>query len=328
MVNLENKLTVDDLIVEYTMYKVKHGYLPEYKISEFMDFLSYFQTKMEVLDVLDNGEELFNRFFDRKIENDWHVFDRDTDKVIARPHMDIKYDDDNNDHTIKANYKLSDYDKSVINTYFMDNGMSKYDDYPGTAWEIRNIIKNYLKDQPKRVIDENMKVTDNQLLSGKYIAAEIINCIWDEYVDLELNDNKWPRQCRDINKYLIDTDLAEIIGLKSIRKELLELYKVLSKRIAVLYAQDECLKLSSYTNRYLERANYDLLINGYEKIMDIAYNKYKRALEIDLSKVTIIEKQEEDSFCDWYDEYEVITTKKKINNNDVKILVKNIDKNI
>lgn len=30
MVNLEHKLTVDDLIVEYMMYKVKNGYEPSF----------------------------------------------------------------------------------------------------------------------------------------------------------------------------------------------------------------------------------------------------------------------------------------------------------
>ena len=30
MVNLEHKLTIDDLIVEYMMYKVKNGYEPSF----------------------------------------------------------------------------------------------------------------------------------------------------------------------------------------------------------------------------------------------------------------------------------------------------------
>ena len=38
MINLEHKLTADDLIVEYMVYKVKNGYEPSFLISEFMDF--------------------------------------------------------------------------------------------------------------------------------------------------------------------------------------------------------------------------------------------------------------------------------------------------
>ena len=55
MVNLEHRLTVDDLIVEYAMYKVKNGYEPKYSTSEFIDFLHFFETKMEVDDVLYDG---------------------------------------------------------------------------------------------------------------------------------------------------------------------------------------------------------------------------------------------------------------------------------
>ena len=55
MINLEHRLTVDDLIVEYAIYKVKNGYEPKYSTSEFIDFLHFFETKMEVDDVLYDG---------------------------------------------------------------------------------------------------------------------------------------------------------------------------------------------------------------------------------------------------------------------------------
>lgn len=42
MINLEHNLTVDDLIVEYMMYKVKNGYEPQFLTSEFMEFLRFF----------------------------------------------------------------------------------------------------------------------------------------------------------------------------------------------------------------------------------------------------------------------------------------------
>ena len=43
MVNLEHKLTVDDLIVEYMMYKTNNGYNPSFTTSEFVDFLHFFE---------------------------------------------------------------------------------------------------------------------------------------------------------------------------------------------------------------------------------------------------------------------------------------------
>ena len=73
--------------------------------------------------------------------------------------------------------------------------------------------------------------------------------------------------------------MSKIIGTKSIKKQLLELYNTFSKRIAILYHYDRNLKVSSSTNSYLARANYELLIQGYEKIIGIAFGPYKKALE-------------------------------------------------
>ena len=71
MTNPKNELTVDDLIVEYMMYKVKNDYEPQFLTSEFMDFLNYFERRMEVQDTLYENEKLFQRFFERKKESDW-----------------------------------------------------------------------------------------------------------------------------------------------------------------------------------------------------------------------------------------------------------------
>lgn len=66
MVNLEHNLTVDDLIVEYMMYKVKNGYEPQFLTSEFMNFLCFFEKKMPIQDVLYEKEKLFQRFFENE----------------------------------------------------------------------------------------------------------------------------------------------------------------------------------------------------------------------------------------------------------------------
>ena len=63
MVNLEHKLTTDDLIVEYLMYRIKNGYNPEFLTSDFIEFLRFFETKMEVEDTIYDGVPLFKRFF-------------------------------------------------------------------------------------------------------------------------------------------------------------------------------------------------------------------------------------------------------------------------
>lgn len=247
MVNLEHKLTVDDLIVEYMMYKVQNGYEPKILTSEFISFLYFFESKMPVQDSLYESEKLFQRFFDRKGINDWSIIKNwNNDEKDIKPHMEMEYSQEANDYIISANYKLSDYDKSIINTYFMDNGMSKFDDFKGTGAKIRTIIGEYLSSQPKRKIDISTEIDEKDLMLGKYLSAEIIAQIWHSYISKQLEHQMWPKQCNDINKYLFKIDLAEIIGIPSIKNKLLELYNVFSKRIAILYHQDRNLNVSSY----------------------------------------------------------------------------------
>ena len=294
MVNLEHKLTVDDLIVEFMMCKVKNGYEPSFLASEFMIFLRFFEKQMPVEDSLYDSEKLFKRFFERKSDSDWSTTLWIKQEKIIQPHMDIEYSDEHSDYLIKANYKLSDYDRSVINTYFMDEGMGKYDDYKGQTFKIRSIIKEWLTNFPKRKIDESIEVDEQNLSIGKCIAAEIITSIWNSYTDIQIQNHAWPKQCKDMEKYLFEMDLANIIGVKSIRKELIELYNVLSKRVAILYQQDTNLKISSSSNGYLAYANYKLLFKGYEDLINMSYGAYKKSLEIDIPTLKLKESYEID----------------------------------
>lgn len=294
MVNLEHKLTVDDLIVEFMMCKVKNGYEPSFLASEFMIFLRFFEKQMPVEDSLYDSEKLFKRFFERKSDSDWSTTLWIKQEKIIQPHMDIEYSDEHSDYLIKANYRLSDYDRSVINTYFMDEGMGKYDDYKGQTFKIRSIIKEWLTNFPKRKIDESIEVDEQNLSIGKCIAAEIITSIWNSYTDIQIQNHAWPKQCKDMEKYLFEMDLANIIGVKSIRKELIELYNVLSKRVAILYQQDTNLKISSSSNGYLAYANYKLLFKGYEDLINMSYGAYKKSLEIDIPTLKLKESYEID----------------------------------
>lgn len=323
MVNLEHKLTVDDLIVEYMMYKVRNGYKPSFLTSEFISFLYFFESKMSVEDVLYENDKLFNRFFERKAENDWsrNVSWATKEKEIV-PHMDMVYSEKDNDYLIKANYKLSEYDRSVINTYFMPGG--QYGE--GKVKEIRNIIGEYLSNQTKRKIDENVEVDGNDLVIGQYVSAEIISHIWDSYTSGLIKNNEWPRQCTDINKYLFNTDLATIIGVKSIKNQLIDLYNGFSKRIAILYNQDKNLRISSASNVYLAESNYKLLIQGYEKIMGTTFGQYKKSLDVDLSTLTFKESHELSGIYNWDEDPDIKTTSNKVGNDKVKKLIKNLNK--
>lgn len=316
MVNLEHKLTVDDLIVEYMMYKTNNGYEPSFSTSEFINFLYFFESKMKVEDALYENEKLFKRFFERKNESDWS----------NESHMNMIEDEISNDYIIQANYRLGDYDRSVINTYFMDGGMGEYTDFKGQVFEIRKIIEEYLADVSKRKIDNIIDIDENDLLIGKYVAAQIIQNIWESHIDKLIENQEWPRQCKDINKYLLETDLSTIINLKSIKKELLELYNAISKRIAIMYHQDRNLQISSFGGSYLAMANYKLLIEGYENLFSIAFGKYNKSLNINLSTLTFRESHELGGVYYWDDDPDIKTTTTSIDDKNVKNLVRSLDK--
>ena len=316
MVNLEHKLTVDDLIVEYMMYKTNNGYEPSFSTSEFINFLYFFESKMKVEDALYENEKLFKRFFERKNESDWS----------NESHMKMIEDEISNDYIIQANYRLGDYDRSVINTYFMDGGMGEYTDFKGQVFEIRKIIEEYLADVPKRKIDNIIDIDENDLLMGKYVAAQIIQNIWESHIDKLIENQEWPRQCKDINKYLLETDLSTIINLKSIKKELLELYNAISKRIAIMYHQDRNLQISSFGGSYLAMVNYKLLIEGYENLFSIAFGKYNKSLNINLSTLTFRESHELGGVYYWDDDPDIKTTTTSIDDKNVKNLVRSLDK--
>ena len=295
MINSEHNLTVDDLIVEYMIFKVKNGYEPQFLASEFIEFLHFFESKMSVQDILYESEQLFQRFFERKAEYDWH---RWNPKEMFLPHMEMMYSKDDDDYIIKANYRLSDYDLGCLNTYYMSDGKLE----KGKTAEIRKLIGEFLSGQPKRKIDETIEVDENALIVGKHIAAKIVNVIWNKYVSDLINFNQWPMQCKDIEKYLFNIDLAEIIGLKSIKNELLDFYRVISKRIAVLYQQDKNLEISSRSNGY--------------------------SLYIDLKTSTFKESYEAPGIYYMWDSHEFIITTTRIGNDDVQQLVRTLDGNI
>lgn len=310
--NVEHKLTVDDVIVEYMMYKIKNGYEPKFFASDFIEFLKTLTGKIEVENLTYEKNKLFTQFFERKLEKNWR----------SGPHMIMKSIEEKDDFIIEANYKFSIYDESIINTYFMKYGGEKE-----IVTELRKAIGKFLSNEPKRKIDTTIEIDKNAEFIGKYTAAEIISNIWKSYIESKIENHQWPRQCRDINIYLLETDLAVIIGLPSMKKTLLELYRILAKRIAILYVQDKNLQISSFENVFLERSNYELLIEGYEDIIGIAFGQFKKSLHIDLENLTFAESHEKEGIYFEDEDPEIKTTTTAIKDDSVKRLVRNLEKN-
>mgnify|MGYP005767205541 FL=1 len=300
----ECKLTTDDLIVEYMAYKIQNGYEPQYFVSEFMDFLRFFKNHMNITenedDKVENGYPLMLNFFKRK-KNDW----------FQKPHMDVLYNSKEKDFLIKANYLFSAYDLSVINTHHMEKDQVK---------KIRTLIEEFLKNMPKRNLDiKNYNAQD--LLMGKQVSVTLIAHIWESFISDLVKKGKWPTQCTDIFKYLLDFDLAPLIELPSIKQDIIKLYQILPIRIANLYQELEGnVKIESQGN-LLAQANYNLLIKGFEDIIGIAFGNKKKTLNIDLTKHTFTEIHEREGTYFWDDDPDIVRNTTKIGNEQAKQLV-------
>ena len=323
MKSKEYKLTVDDLIVEYMIYKVKNGYEPSFSSEEFLQFLAYYQhveSKLKVQDFVSNKDTLFKGFYERKLESHWSHKNYQTGEIIYRPHMNLSYDDNQKDFILSANYQLSSYDESILNTYLMPSRSS-------VKKRVQEIIGDYLKHQDKRMISD-VEVNESDIMTGKCIAAEIVRHTWLTYIDKEIEKERWPKQCRDISKYLFDIDLAEIIEVPSVKQELIDLYKELSKRMAIMIHQDKDIQISSRTDSYLARANFDLFIQGYEYLLGGyhgVFSTYNKVLDINMSSSTFKESHEIPGVYDWDDDAPVKTTTTHIDSDQFKQLVKTFE---
>lgn len=305
--NCYKKITVDDLITEYIAYKVKNGYEPSFRGKEFIEFVNYFQSLMEVSSY--DVDTIFESFLNKPYVT--YLFDR------TNSHIDIEYEND--DRVFKANYKLSDFNLSLIGTYFMDKDMVD---------KVRTIIGEYLKDMPKRKIDVSKQILDENLMVGKYVSSEIVSNIWNAYVRKNVENHTWPRQCNDICTYLLEMDLAKIIGLESKREEILQLYYDLARRIGIMYQDNKDLKITSTSGSYLAKANYDLIIKGYEQLVGYAIGEFKSSLGIDLSNLSFTESHRVGGVFFWDEDVEVKSTTERIDNNRIKKLVMKMDKYI
>lgn len=300
MVNLEHKLTVDDLIVIYMTEKVKQGYSPSYTKDEFMDFLNFFITKVDVLDVLEDKNLLFERFFERKRKHDWSNLQKE-----YHPHIEMNGD------LIIANYKLSPFDESIINTYFMTKKEQE---------KVIEITTAFLINKSKREITDK-DVSINNLYYGKCCASVIISYIWEGYRKEYIKNQKWPIQCRSIDEFLLDNDLAKIIGLPSIRESIIEFYQIISKRIAILLENDPNLKIKNRQSSFLAYSNYLCVFSGYDELLKYCKDKI---IELDFEKMKITETHEYDAVYAWDDDPDYVSTSVKIGD-DAKNLVNSLD---
>lgn len=268
-------LNANDLIMEYMCFLVENGYEPSFSSAEFVTFLYGISELYEVDGLTFDNYELFNRFINYKNVTGW-VNPRSTE-YDTDPHMFIEWSGKDQDYILHANYKLNCIDKMQLSLAYLAN--SHYRN------KIKENIREWTADRSKRTIDYNAALTTTDFIVGRDLAAIIVYRLWEKYIEQHIKSGQWPVQCTDINKYLFENDLADIIDVPSIKATLIEVYKQLSRKIAAMHHDDPTLKISSSNESYLASANYNMLIEGYEELFNTYFDSKENVLDLDASKI-------------------------------------------
>lgn len=232
-------LTSSDLIIEYMILKVKNGYEPCVSIEELTSFLSFykhyqsFNVKKELTDILDDFFAMQTKRWGKNLR-------------IVQTHTGA----------LKPTYRLTDT-SSTVACQLTKSSLS----------EIQSPIYHYLNVLSKRRIDVCISISRENLKTGKYVAAVIVRLVLDElremYFQMAPDNLKYMKIERVIFSDEFDSD--EVLKM---RKQILQFYDLISKRVAVLLEQDLSLKIARQTDKCLAKANFNLIVSGYEDFVD------------------------------------------------------------
>lgn len=290
MIKNKKSLTIDELIIIYLAEKIKLGYEIFTSLEEIIDFVTYFNH---------NKKYVRNSSFENN--NSDYILDY----CNQNNHLEVV------DNVIKPTNEFGKND--VLDTQF--SYMISDDKI-----RIRAIIQSYLQKFSKRQINiENKVVSQNSLACGNMYSILMINTIWNCYTQKYIDAKCWPVQCTDIEMYLFQNDLASIIGLPSIKSQIMSFYDTFSKRLAVLMEEENELLVSNSENLYVANSNYECLIKDYEGLMTYCSSK-KFNISITFSKLYQI-------FPNIFtsEEKQMYITNDTIKNDDAKKLMKTIE---
>ncbi|MDD3392649.1 MAG: hypothetical protein PHE54_03840 [Bacilli bacterium] len=286
MINSEHKLTIDDLIINYLIEKTKKGFANGFGEKEFLDFLNFFKCNFKVSGNISDYTTYIKDFIDRKNARDWS----------HESHILFE------NGTVKPTYKLSVFDESIVNTYFMSPAQQK---------KIIGLIHDYLsKLKPESMptsLNGHIGIVESQLFSAKLFSE-----IWDSYVAQNIHYGMWPSQCRDIFKYLIIDDLASRIEVTSVKSDLINFFGDSQYIVRLMLQNNDNLKMSSYSNVFLAYSNYTHFINGLKDKNQhlLAYlSKIKFEMDFKTSEIQIGTVNTASVPCYYDEDYNYITSK-------------------
>ena len=250
MLYLSKRINAQDLIIVYLSSKLKKGYCPYFGRQELNNFLTYFGSRKSIYGLNMNYEDLINSTINkhtkRTIDNNAH----------------IELDEYN---ILKPNYAFSNYDVKATEINSL-NDIERN--------EIDKLIDDFLIPYPKRKIIVPNTIEKENKESASIFSALLVEFIWNCYTEKYINRGLWPKQCTDIDKYLIKNDVAYLLEIPSIREEIILFYNSFARRLSGLIQREENLKVSSNSKKLLAYSNYLCLTKGYESLFKNTAGKY------------------------------------------------------
>lgn len=238
----------DFLIHRYIIEKIRRGYEVNCTPEEIKDFLSFISYYVNVNDKFKDYNDILNNYLNGDLslakDVEWSIAEQ---KFIFIPRVK-QVDSGLIIPTYNLTYNPCEYEKTFtdeLNKYF-----TKY------------IEKNC----SKREIPTTIALDEDTIGFGEKAAASLLMKIWNNMKCHYQEEAKWPIQCNDIEKYLLDDDLSKIIGLSAVREDLIEFYFTALRRIMYLSQNDNVFKMSNLKSQVLAKANFDLITQGYSKL--------------------------------------------------------------
>ena len=238
---MENKkfaVNTQTLLFEYICLKVKNNLGTSVDEKEFKEFTN------ELLEYLNTLPIRFDHFLDNE----------DFKEICINTTGDPKTNYNGkevifNGTTVDATYDL--ISRNIISNVFIKDFLNDY-----------FAKKVALKECTPRYFDSKRVDSETEFLAKK-ISYYLLDYLMNQYIQLKVSQRKWPKQCDNAYKYILEKNLAPIIELEGSRQEFLNIYINAYKVIGDLLVEKDYFEISTNPERCLAFANFNEIVGPY-----------------------------------------------------------------
>lgn len=148
--------------------------------------------------------------------------------------------------------------------------------YPRHEEIFHQVINSVLVNKHKKAA--SYKITESELYLAKKIAAKFINELIKKYVYVEIEKHRWPEQCRDVDQYVFEKNIAAAIDEQGTAEIFIKLYrKAIASVCALIKENKGDFSISNNEDDMLAYANYLRFLKDeeFKFLIPLKHNKYK-----------------------------------------------------